>query len=117
MAEDNSYKTSEGNFWKPEKKGESVEGLYINKDENVGENNSNIYFIEQLKDNEVIQIWGTTILDNRMRIVKIGQQVKITYEGKAEKGSKGKQAPHLWKVQYKNVETDIEDFAKEEFGD
>ena len=94
------YKESTGNFWKPEKVEEFVEGLYINKEVHVGQNDSNIYYIEKLEDHEVIQIWGTTILDQRMMPVKIGQQVKITYKGLGEKGKGGKQAPHIWKVEY-----------------
>jgi hypothetical protein len=100
------YKESTGNFWKPTKKGEKVEGLYINKETEVGTNKSNIYYIERLSDNEVVQLWGTTILDQRMIPVKIGQQVLITYKGLGEKGKGGKQAPHIWKVEYKDVENE-----------
>lgn len=98
------YKESTGNFWKPAKKEEFVEGLYINKETEVGENKSNIYYIEQLTDHTVVQLWGTTILDQRMIPVKLGQQVKITYKGLGEKGKGGKQAPHIWKVEYKDVD-------------
>ena len=96
------YQESTGNFWKPTKKGESVEGLLINKEIDVGVNKSIIYYIEKLENNEVIQIWGTTILDQRMIPVKIGQQVLITYKGLGEPGKGGKQAPHIWKVEYKD---------------
>ena len=103
------YRESTGNFWKPTKEGEFVEGLYISKETNVGTNQSNIYYIEKLENHEVIQLWGTTILDQRMTPVKIGQQVRITYKGLGEKGKGGKQAPHIWKVEYKDFE--VEDFA------
>ena len=105
------YKISSGNFWKPTKEGETLEGLYINKQEHVGTNDSNLYYIEKLEDNEVVQLWGTTVLDQRMMPVKIGQQVKITYKGLGEKGKGGKQAPHIWKVEYKDV--DIDEIAKD----
>ena len=94
------YKESTGAFWKPTKAEEFVEGIYLNKESNVGQNASNIYYIEQLTDKSVIQIWGTTILDQRMAPVKFGHQVKITYKGLGEKGKGGKQAPHIWKVEY-----------------
>ena len=109
------YKESTGNFWKPTKKGESVEGLLINKETDVGANKSIIYYIEKLSNNEVVQLWGTTILDHRMVPVKIGQQVLITYKGLGEKGKGGKQAPHLWKVEYKDVEAGDMEKAKDEF--
>jgi hypothetical protein len=98
------YIESTGNFWKPTEAEEFVEGLYLNKEVGVGENKSNIYYIEKLEDHQVVQIWGTTILDQRMIPVKTGQQVKITYKGLGEKGKGGKQAPHIWKVEYKDVE-------------
>jgi len=107
------YKISEGSFWKPTKEGEVVEGLYINKETEVGENKSNIYYIERLSDHEIIQIWGTTILDQRMIPVRIGQQVRITYKGLGEKGKGGKQAPHIWKVEYKDVGYTSEEVAED----
>ena len=109
------YKESTGNFWKPTKEGESVEGLYVNKEVHVGQNDSNIYYIEKLSDHEVIQIWGTTILDQRMMPVRIGNQVLITYKGLGEKGKGGKQAPHIWKVEYGMPDVTAED-AEKEFG-
>jgi hypothetical protein len=99
------YRESTGSFWKPTKEGETLEGLYINKESGVGPNKSNVYYIERLEDHDIIQLWGTTILDMRMIPVKIGQQVLITYKGLGVKG-KGKQAPHIWKVEYKDVDAE-----------
>jgi len=104
------YKESTGAFWKPVKEGEQLEGLYVNKESNVGPNSSNIYYFEKLDTHEIMQVWGTTILDMRMIPVKIGQQVLITYKGLGQKG-KGKQAPHIWKVEYKDI--DLEDIANQ----
>lgn len=102
------YKESTGNFWKPTKEGDQIEGIYINKEEHVGQNSSTIYYVESLKDKEVIQIWETTILKQRMAPVRIGQQVRITYKGVgAKKG--GKQAPHIWKVEYKDKDETLEE--------
>lgn len=116
------YKESTGEFWKPTKEGEMIEGLYINKEEHVGQNDSNIYTFETLPKHNVVQVWGTTILDNRMTPVKIGQQVRLTYKGLGEKGKGGKQAPHIWKVEYKDVDgvegdfdPDLIEAAKKEF--
>jgi len=99
-----NWKESTGNVWKPTKEGDSVMGLYIQKAEHVGQNDSNIYYIETLPDHENIQIWGTTILDQRMIPVKIGQQVRISYKGLGIKGKGGKQAPHIWKVEYADAD-------------
>lgn len=110
------YKESTGEFWKPTKVDDSIEGLYIKKEEHVGQNDSNIYYIEKLSDHSVVQMWGTTILDSRMGVVKPGQQVKITYKGLGEKPKGGKQAPHVWKVEYKDVDNDQANMAENEFG-
>lgn len=107
----NPYKESTGSFWKPKEKEETLEGLLINKETKIGQNESTLYYIEKLSDNEVVQVWGTTILDQRMAPVKIGQQVLITYKGLGEKGKGGKQAPHLWKVEYKDP--DVEEIFKD----
>jgi hypothetical protein len=107
-----AYRELIGSFWKPQKDGDQVEGLYINKEEHVGQNDSKLYSIERLDNHEIVQIWGTTVLDNRMSLAKIGQQLKITYKGLGQKGKGGKQAPHIWKVE---VEDDIVEAAKKEF--
>ena len=67
--------------WKPEKKDDEIIGLYTNKEENVGPNNSNMYYIENLKTHEEMGIWGSTALDSQMARVKIGEEVKIVYLG------------------------------------
>jgi len=102
------YKESTGNFWKPTEKGEVLEGLYTAKEEHVGQNDSSMYYFELLKNHDILQLWGSTVLDQRMIPVKIGQQVRITYEGLGEKGKGGKQAPKLWKVEYKDLEDEME---------
>lgn len=107
------YKVSEGNYWKPKEKGEQLEGLLINKEDHVGMNDSWLYTIEELETNDVKQVWGTTVLDMRMLPIKIGQQVRITYEGLGEKGKGGKQAPHIWKVEYKDA--DIQSASEKDF--
>lgn len=74
------------NIWKPEAEEDSVEGVYISKEENKGANNSNAYHLE--KEGKQIMIWGTTIIDDRMQYAKIGEYVKIIYKG-IEKNKKG----------------------------
>jgi hypothetical protein len=101
------WKESTGNFWKPEKVDDSIHGLYINKESHVGQNDSNLYYIEKLDDHEVLQVWGSTVLDQRMMPVKTGQEIKITYKGLGEKGKGGKQAPKLWKVEYRDIDESL----------
>ena len=111
------YREATGNAWKPEKDGDFVEGLLTRVETNVGPNSSMMYHIEQLKDNEPISVWGSTVLDIRMGEVKVGQQVKITYKGEAKTGGRGGHKPKIFKVEYKDPEVpedkDLADVAEE----
>lgn len=81
--------------WKPNK-GEFIEGILVDKQENVGDNNSMLYKVETPAG--VLNVWGTTILDARLRLINVGERVRITYKGLAEaKG--GKQPAKIFKVE------------------
>lgn len=92
MADDNGWlKVEMGDTWKPEKEGDEVIGLYLGKEENVGENGSNLYSLES-QDHQNISVWGSTVLDIRMKNVKVGEEVKIVFKGlKDSPNRKGKQ--------------------------
>ena len=66
--------------WDFDEKKELV-GLFISKEENVGENNSNLYTFELL-DHSHYAVWGTTVLDIRFKNLKFGEEVKVVYLGK-----------------------------------
>ena len=106
-----SWKESTGNFWKPEKEGDSVQGLLVKVEEKVGPNESMLYHLEQ-KGGEPVQVWGSTVLNSRMAPVKEGQEVRITYKGLGEKGGRGKNKPKIFKVEYKDP--DIQDITDKE---
>ena len=69
-------------------KDKTIQGVYVSKKENVGENKSNIYVLN-VGDNK-IGVWGSVILDSRFENIKQGQEVKIEYLGKkiGEKGGR-----------------------------
>jgi hypothetical protein len=87
--------------WKPMKESDSVEGIYTDKRESVGANHSNCYYLE--KDGQQVMIWGSTIIDDRMKFVKIGDYVKITYKGTTL--NKNKQKLNIFDVQRAKVKT------------
>ncbi len=58
-----------------------IEGILLNIKSNVGPNNSMIYEIET-KPEEVVGVWGSFILDNKMKKAEPGDKVKIEYTGK-----------------------------------
>lgn len=69
--------------WKPKEEGDSIEGTYIRKKENVGKNKANLYIIEK-HDGEKISVWGSTVLDDKMDYVSLGNVIIITFLGNDE---------------------------------
>jgi len=47
---------------------------------------------------ESVSVWGSTVLDQRMMLVKIGDKIKITYKGLSE-AKAGRQPAKLFKVE------------------
>lgn len=74
--------------WKPEKEGESIEGIYTRRKQNVGENKANLYTLKV--DGEIKAIWGSIVLDEKMDHVSEGDLITITYLGKEKKYHKYK---------------------------
>ena len=68
----------------------TITGLYIGKQENVGENESTIYNLEDAETHEVHGVWDTTVLKTKMSQVPVGHEVRIEYKGlaKSEKGGR-----------------------------
>ena len=94
MADNGWIKSEQGEVWDFEANPEMI-GLYIGKEENVGENNSNLYSFEV--DQKNISVWGSTVLDIRMKNVKIGEEVKIKFLGMED-------SPNRKGKQYKNFD-------------
>ncbi len=82
--------------WTYEKDGDLIEGVLVRVQENIGPNNSMLYSIENLEG--VKSVWGATLLDQRMALVKVGEKVKITYKGLAE-AKPGKKAAKIFKIE------------------
>ena len=81
--------------WKPEEVGDSVEGVLVNKEPSPKYDNQ-IYHLET-KDKGQLVVFGTTVLDNRMAYVEVGEVVRITYKG-TEKNKKD-QDTKIFKVE------------------
>lgn len=76
--------------------GDTVHGVYDGKRENIGENDANLYMIKTVGDG-MLSIWGTTVLDDLMKRIYEGNEVKITYTG-SQKPKAGGKAYSLFKV-------------------
>ena len=90
-----TWKPIEPGAWKPEKEGDYIIGILVNKepkDEITGigaryylENHEGMFFV-----------WSCAVLDDRMQYVKAGDKVRITYEGKTT--NKRNQQVNLYRV-------------------
>jgi len=84
-----------------EQYGQFIMGEFLGQQEKVGPNASRLYNF-RLADGETVSVWGTTVLDNRMDLLRppIGSTVTIIYVNEAE-AKKGQNAAKLFKVAYK----------------
>ena len=88
----------ETKFWEPEVIGETLQGTYIDLEENVGQFKSNLYTI-RTSEGEV-KVWGSTVLDGLMEKVDMGLEVRITFNGKQPSKS-GKNPWKDFKLEYR----------------
>ncbi len=89
--------------WKPESPGDAISGVLLQKKENVGDNNSRAYYLENKEGMHMI--WGTTVLDNRMEFCKVGEEIRITYK-ELSKNKKG-QDLKIYKVEKRQEEQEL----------
>ena len=79
-------------------KGDSIEGIYDKKLENVGKNKANMYLLDTKEGKR--SVWGSTVLNNKMDDAKIGEKITITYLGETE----GANTYHNFKVEVDDPE-------------
>jgi len=82
--------------WTYKEDGDFIEGFLVQIQEDIGPNKSKLYTVEAPEG--VKNVWGATLLDSRMALVKVGEKIKITYKGLAE-AKKGKNPAKIFKVE------------------
>jgi hypothetical protein len=90
------WKTIEPGVWKPEKENDQITGVLVSKepkDEKTGL--SARYYLDTKAG--MFFVWGTAVLDDRMQYAKVGNKVRITFEGKTT--NKRNQSVNLFKVE------------------
>lgn len=92
-----TFKEVNPDFWSYENEGDVIEGTLVKVEDEVGMNKSKIYSLES-EPGVFKSVWGSTILDQRMTLVKVGQRVRITYKGLSEK-KPGKNPAKIFKVE------------------
>jgi hypothetical protein len=65
-----------------------LEGEYLGKQSDVGENKSNLYKVKRA-NGDVVAVWGSSVLDTKMGNVGEGQRVKIEFLGREKSKTKG----------------------------
>jgi len=103
-----AYQEVDPSTWKYEKEGDFIEGELVQVQENIGPNDSMLYSLKTPEG--VTNVWGATILDQRMALVNLGDKIKVTYKGLGE-AKPGKNAAKIFKVEVDD-EVDDEDDVK-----
>ena len=105
------WKTIEPNMWKPENEGDSIEGVLIGMEPKDDVKKISAKYNIENKDG-MFMVWGSAILDDRMKYVKIGQLVRITFVEQTK--NKKRQDPNIYKVEVGDTsEPDSEDTQSE----
>jgi hypothetical protein len=73
--------------------GQSIEGRYIKKRENVGTKKSNMYILET--DDGDVGVWGGAVIDSKFAEIAIGKMVGIEFLGK-KKSKSGSTYNDFW---------------------
>lgn len=87
--------------------GDVIEGLYVSKKDNVGQNESTVYEL-RLKESfykdenglSVVSFWGSALLDGKFKDIPMGSLVRLTYLGKVQPKTPTGRPYHNFKVEY-----------------
>lgn len=94
--------TGDATQWNP-KKNDELEGLYVDKKSDVGENHSNIYTV-QIEDGSYVSFWGSAMIDDNFDKIPMGAEVKLVYLG-TQKNAKGNREYKKFDIFSKQVKT------------
>jgi len=90
------------------KEGDTLEGKIEQIKRDLGENHSNLYILRKA-DGDLIGVWGSTVLDNRLLAAGIGGVVRIVYQGTKPSSVKGRQPYRDYQVMLGEEEPEIDD--------
>ncbi len=69
--------------------GLKIQGIYKEKVENFGQNNSNVYKIET-EEHGTLAVWGFTVIDDKMTEVPVGSEIILECLGEVPSKTGGK---------------------------
>lgn len=76
-----------GEFWQPTEVA-AIEGKLLEKQENVGQNNSKLYILQT--ESGPMNVWGTSVLDKLLAKVATGSDIRINYLGERTSPKSGR---------------------------
>ncbi len=91
-------KKEETKMWDPSVAGDSIQGIYIDREENVGQFKSKMYTLDTSEGE--VKLWGSTVLDNLMDEVPFDCEVRITFQG-TQPSKSGRNPWKDYKVEYR----------------
>lgn len=94
------------------KAGDMLEGIFVGVERNIGANNSNLYSLRN-ENGETVSVWGSTILDSRLKNLQLGEEVKIVYLG-SEQSQKSGRNYHNYDVFHRQPENKKEEAPEPE---
>ncbi len=96
------WKSVEPGTWKPESQGDSITGVLLSKEPKDDKAGISARYHLETETDGIMLVWGCTVLDDRMQFVKIGQKVRITYDGQTT--NKRSQTVNLYNVEVADKE-------------
>lgn len=91
------YEDIKEEFWKPEMKGDAVNGVLVSIKNGVGKHKATLYSLQKEKGN-IVHVWSSRVLDEKMVAIQTGDDIRIIYEGKVKPEGGGREY-HNYKVQ------------------
>lgn len=92
--EEGTWKAIEPAIWKPVDDGDVIEGVLVHEEPKTDDLSAR-YSIENERGQ--VLVWGSAVLDDRMKYVNVGSKVRITFKGMT-KNKKG-QPVKLFRVE------------------
>jgi hypothetical protein len=83
---------------------EVCQGVLVSVEHEVGDFKSNMYTLET-KEGKRVGVWGSTVIDSRLKNATLGQEIVIWYKGKVENPKSGRK--------FKNYEVYCKDPQKD----
>lgn len=77
------FKLIEPNVWKFENEGDEIIGTLLRVEEDKGKYKSRIYHLET-EDGKQLSVFGSTVLNDKMSYISIGNKIKIVFKGKVQ---------------------------------